>query len=224
MNTLTGLGPGDELAGAVDEEPDDHILLDGFLDNDEASFPAIYNRYRKQLTGYARRHLIAPVADEADDIVQHSFTEFIRRRNEKTLDPQTHLRGLLHRMVEFHCSDRNRQVTGRNRKHPHTYSLSSASPALRAELPCGNEQYLAGNDREDSELVDPKADPSHWDNDLILRELLEALPPKEARAIRLCRIEGHTTAAAAEIMGETHHNVKWWVQDGMERLKRLARK
>ena len=94
METLTKLGPAVE---AADQQPDDRALLDGFLNNDEQSFPAIIGRYGAKLTGYARRHLKRSLSTDAEDVVQETFADLFERRHD--LLPETHLSGLLHHIL-----------------------------------------------------------------------------------------------------------------------------
>jgi len=203
METLTRLGP--SATGDDTGEPDDRTLLDGFLGDDEASFPAIYRRYQEQLTAYARNHLNRALAHEAEDVTQEAFADLFRRRHE--LLPETSLRGLLHRVVEHKCAFRLRHASAQKRDFHQTLPLRD-SPSCSTE--------------RDDELVDWRTDPGRHENHLDLETMLATLPPNEAQTIRLVLLEKHTEPEAAEIMGVPLTTIKWWIKDGRDRLKRLG--
>ena len=53
-------------------------------------------------------------------------------------------------------------------------------------------------------------------------ELLDTLTPKQAEAIRLVRIEGHTAESAAELLDLPPTTIRKRIKDGIDRLRKRA--
>jgi RNA polymerase sigma factor (sigma-70 family) len=177
------------------EEAEDQALLDRYRESDDnANFEAIYCRFRVYLRTYAQRHLRGQFAADIDDIVNTTFLDLHRSRAE--LKPNTHLRGFLHRLMENNCNDLLRKGQAKKRDHHLTCPVLDTHP-------------------------DPRMQVAEHEREMYLNELLGTLPLKQATALRL-KLEGHSAASAAKIMGSSEDNVEWWISDGKRRLKEMA--
>lgn len=186
----------------------DKTLLLRYLENDEAAnFVAIYERFQQPLIAYARQHLTRELDADAEEAVQEAFVEFHKRRHKLT--PETHLRGLLYRIVEHRCIDCLRRANAGKR-------------SILKTVPLGDSHCGSVCERMDNELIDHRLDPDRNEDRLDLEAMLQTLPANQARAIRLVLLKKHTETEAAEIMGEATTTVTWWIKDGRQRLKQLA--
>jgi len=58
---------------------------------------------------------------------------------------------------------------------------------------------------------------------MLVDELLDTLTPKQAQAVRLVRIEGHTAESAAKLLNLPPTTVRKRIKDGIDTLrKRVA--
>jgi len=197
------------------EEAAEKTLLVRYLDGyDEEAFEAIDRHFRTHLENYARRYMRDDFVADAEDIVQETFLDLYRYRDQ--LEPGTQLWALLYRMVENNCGNhiaaaRRAKRDYRRTMHPDGWRDDSdaTGPEYRAA-------GLAGL------LADPKTDPARQQDQFFIEEMMQMLPPKQHRALTLAWLEGHTIESAADIMDDPPSSVKWWIRKGMETLRGLG--
>jgi RNA polymerase sigma-70 factor, ECF subfamily len=188
MEDLTNLGQPPEGDGDSDEALMTRYITTG----DELAFEAMYERYRDELSIFARNHLDGALAADADDMLQQAFFELHCSRDK--LLPGTEIRPLLYRIVEYHCNDCIRAAEAKKRD----YRLTC--PLLESD-------------------ADPKADPANQDLKMYVDELLGTLTPKQAEAMRLVWIEEHTAKSAAELLGLPPTTIRKRVKDALASLR-----
>ncbi|MEO0391904.1 MAG: sigma-70 family RNA polymerase sigma factor [Pseudomonadota bacterium] len=131
------------------------------------------------------------LAPEAEDVAQEAFTKLwvkapqwqppaVTGRDERQALGQAGFRTWFHRLLINHCIDRQRRL-GRRRAHQ-SVSLDDA-PALADDRDNPSDQLLA------------------QERDKTVHRAMGALPERQRLALTLCAFEGHSNAAAAEIMG-----------------------
>ena len=184
---------------ASDNDGDGELLARYQQCDDETALARIHSRYCKDLRTYARRTLTddlglgGDLQADAEEIVQETFLKF--HANRKRYPPQTCVSRLLYRMVENYCMDRLRAVRARKRDRAMTRPLRESH-------------------------TDPKANPANQQLRMLVDELLDTLTPKQAQAVRLVRIEGHTAESAAELLNVPPTTVRKRIKDGIDTLKR----
>jgi len=189
----------DELAS--DNDGDGELLARYQQCDDETALARIHSRYCKDLRTYARRTITddlglgGDLQADAEEIVQETFLKF--HANRKRYPPQTCVSRLLYRMVENYCMDHLRSVRAKKRDRGLTRPLQESD-------------------------TDPKTNPATHELQMLVDELLDTLTPKQAQAVRLVRIEGHTAESAAELLGLPPTTIRKRIKDGINTLRKQA--
>jgi RNA polymerase sigma-70 factor (ECF subfamily) len=202
----------DELmnVGELASEADDELLARYQQDDDEAAFAVIHDRHRDGLLAYARQHLDNVLNADAEDIVQQTFLQFYVNR--KRYSPRTGVLALLYKMVGDNCTEHLRSVGAQKRDYSRKRRLYDPNNNTDDDDGC------AQNDL----VPDPKADPAERERKSLVDELLATLTPKQAEAIRLVRIDGHTAEAAAELLDLPPTTIRKRIKDGINSLRSRA--
>jgi len=174
------------------DESDDILMIRYQKGGDDAAFEALLNRYRNEIHDFLRLHLEGPLSACVDDVLQQVFLAFYLRREEFT--PGTHVRALLYKMAEIECR----------------YVIRQAGRAKR--------DYRRNVPLRDG-MCDKTVNPAIEENRIYVNELLARLPPKEAEALRLVRLEGHSAQSAADKLGLTLDTVQWRVRQALHHLR-----
>ena len=200
----------DELmnVGELAAEADDELLARYQQDDDEAAFAVIHDRHRDGLLAYARQRLDNALSADAEDIVQRTFLQF--HVNRKRYAPKTGVLALLYKMVGDNCTEHLRSVGAQKRDYTRKRRLYDP-----------NNKDDDGRD-QDNVVPDPKADPAERERKSLVDELLATLTPKQAEAIRLVRIDGHTAESAAELLDLPPTTIRKRIKDGIDRLRKRA--
>ncbi len=173
-------------------ELNDDLLLIRFQKGNKDAFETLYERYQDEIQRYARLHLLGPLAAQADDLCQQVWLEFCKDR--QRFLPGSQVRALLYVIAQRRCRNIIRDAQGPRRD-------------IRRNVPL------------DDGVCDETANPAVLDNRIDLRERLAKLPPKEAEALRLVRLEGHTAQSAADKLGITLDQVQWRIRQALRRLR-----
>jgi RNA polymerase sigma-70 factor (ECF subfamily) len=170
----------------------DDLLLTRFQDGDESAFDTLYDRHHDEIESYARSHLLGPLAAQAEELCQQVWLEFCKDRQRFT--PGTQVRALLYVIAQRRCRNIIRAARGPKRD-------------IRRNVPL----YES--------VRDEATDPAVLEDRIDLHEHLAKLPPKEAEALRLVRLEGHTAQSAADKLGITLDKVQWRIRQALRRLR-----
>ena len=195
MNKTMNLGELGSDNERSSDDSDSELLARYQQYDDEAALAAIHSRHSDDLRAYASRELGAGSKADAEDMVQEAFESF--HKNRKRYPKDTCVRKLLFRMVENCCGMYRRRIETGKRGHRLTYSLLESDTASVADQ----------NERELKTHVD---------------EMLDTLTPKQAEAIRLVRIDGHTAKSAAELLDLPPTTIRKRIKDGIDRLRKQA--
>jgi len=169
----------------------DDLLMIRLQEDDEAAFDALFQRYQGDVHNFLQKRLVGALSGYVDDVAQRVWVEFYRRREQFT--PGTHVRRLLYKIAEARRTDLLRWA-------------SKAKRDYRRNVPLGD-------------VPDEAANPAHQENQVYAHELLASLPPKEAEALLLARLEGHSAQSAADKLGLTLDTVQWRVREALRRLR-----
>jgi RNA polymerase sigma factor (sigma-70 family) len=170
----------------------DDLLLIRFQEGDEIAFETLYERHEDEIQSYARLHLLGSLAAQADDLCQQVWLEFCKDRQRFT--PGTQVRALLYVIAQRRCRNIIRDAQGPRRD-------------IRRNVPL------------DDSVSDETANPAVLEDRIDLRERLAKLPPNEAEALRLVRLEGHTAQSAADKLGITLDKMQWRIRQALRRLR-----
>jgi RNA polymerase sigma-70 factor (ECF subfamily) len=182
----------EEFMSTRPDETDDILMTRYRETGDEAAFETLLNRYRNEIHDFLRLHLEGPLSASVDDALQQVFLDFFRRSQQFT--PRTQVRALLYKMAEIECRYVMRQAGRAKRDYRRNVPLNDG-------------------------MCDRTANPATEENRIYVNELLARLPPKEAEALRLVRLEGHTAQSAADMLGLTLDTVQWRIRQALNRLR-----
>lgn len=198
-----------ELASEADEE----LLARYQQCDDDTAFTMLHDRHREELLAYAIGHLDMALRADAEDIVQQTFMHF--HINRKRYAPKSCVRALLYKMLEDYRLEYLRQTGAEKRNRTRTYPLYERHSDSRDE----SQQDSRENRKKDA-LIDPETDQQKLR--IQVDEMLATLTPKQAEAIRLTKIDGHTAESAAKLLDVQPTAIHKRVKDGMNVLKRRA--
>ncbi len=170
----------------------DDLLLIRFQEGDASAFETLYDRHRDEIQSYAQLHLLGPLAAQAEELCQQVWLEFCKDR--KRFAPGTQVRALLYVIAQRRCRNIIRAARGPRRD-------------IRRNVPL------------DDSVCDKRASPAVLEDRIELDERLAKLPPHEAEALRLVRIEGHTAQSAADKLGITLDKMQWRIRQALRRLR-----
>lgn len=187
-----------EQLDALPPSATDNSLLRRIAAGQENAADALYRRYADRIRGLARtklpEHLTARM--DADDVVQSVFRAFF----------QSARRGLYQVMDGEGLWCLLAAVTVNKVRSLHAYHAAARRDA-RVTVPFeSNVDELPGLEPEVMELV--------------VRDVLEQLPPTERNAVEL-RLEGYDVAEIAERMGRSKRSVERSLQNAREHLTQL---
>lgn len=207
---MAGTASLDALRAATDEN-----LLTRYQqadEDDDAAFEELNRRYEKRLLRQVRRFEGGVLRSEAGDIVQEVYAEF--HENRKGYAPQN-VGALLRRIVYHVCL-----------KHVEKATAAKRNYQLTVHPDGWTDQYAAddGHHAGFAALIpDAKADPAHRDAKIELDEILDnCLPPEQAEAVRITRIEGHTIEEAGKLLDLKPKTVHKRAERGIGNLKKWA--
>lgn len=197
---------------ALKAETDDDLLIRYQQADDQAAFAELDRRYHEKLLAQARHFEEGVLRSEAEDIVQEALLSFFKNR--KRYVPKN-VGALLHSIVAHCCQKQIEKAKAAKRDcqltvYPDGWSDNSDTDEHR-------------NAGFGALIPDRKADPAIRDAKLELDEILDTfLPPEQAEAVRLTRIEGHTIEAAGELLDLKPKTVHKRAERGIDTLKKLA--
>lgn len=196
--------------GGLRAEADSDLLIRYQDLDDQAAFAELHSRYEKRLLAYLRRKG-GLLRAEAEVIVQEAFMRF--HKNRKTYPRKTSVYTLLHKIVTdvgCNCLEHAEAEKRDSRRTVHMDNDSIGNPTDQRHEPGCNC------------LPDPKADPTVRDTKIEVEERLARLPPDQAEAVRLTKIEGHSIESAGELLGLKPKTVHKRAERGINALRDQA--
>jgi RNA polymerase sigma factor (sigma-70 family) len=204
----------DQSARDEDDDSSEALFNRWQQNHDQVAFQTLYERHVPRLRRFLRRQIEGKFegrglnAEAVEDILQDVFFAVIRCQ-----EPVRSIDGLLHKAAKNYLLKHVEKATSKMRDHHRTISYDR-NPGL------GSDDN--GHDPGCNGLEDPKAAPAHQQARIEADELMERLPPPEAKAVRLVDLEGHTIPSAAEAMNISESTTWSRVRSGRQRLKHLA--
>jgi RNA polymerase sigma-70 factor (ECF subfamily) len=188
------------LSRTPDEEIEKALLIRYRQHHDDSVFREIHDHFHSELHNFIRGHLLSAFDAESDteEILQETFLDLFCYRDQ--LQPATQLRAALYTIAKNNVDDHLRKAEAQKRDH----------------------HKNEGSRDLDKGIPSPKTDPAVRDRRILLRELLQKLPPTEADALRLVDLEGHTIPSAAELLGLPESTVWSRLRSGRKHLKELS--
>jgi len=182
----------------VSPEPTDEQLMAAFQGGDKAAFAAIYHRHRPSITGYFVKRLHGALLGDVEDLVQTTFTKLaVASKKYAVAQSRNYVTTLLYRIANSLVHDHLRR------------RLAEMRDCRREETPV--HAKMIDTERETRETA--RRD---------VYELLDCLPPFEAKAVRMKDLEGYTGKAASEALGIKQTTFEWYYLKAHKRLEALA--
>lgn len=201
-----------DLNGLRAEADDDLLVRYQELD-DQAAFAELDRRYHRRLVAHLERKG-GLLRANAEEIVQETFMEF--HKNRKTYPRKTSVYSLLYKIVTDTSRDHLEYAEAEKRDHRKTVHLDSNLPGTFSPGTHTDQQHDPGCNR----LEDPKANQEALK--VKVKDLLATLPPEQAEAVRLTRIEGHTIESAGKLLGLKPKTVHKRAERGIKTLREQA--
>ena len=169
-------------------------LMSAGLNGDAEAHRALLDHLSHHLRIYYKNRLLRSgrTADDAEDLVQETLTAVHFRRH--TYDPDELFTPWMHAIARYKLIDHLRR----------TRAVATALPI------------------DDAHDLTAKDDHAHVESALDLNRLLQRLPEKIRRAIRLMKIEGLSVAETARQCGMSEAAVKVSVHRGMRAMEAAA--
>jgi RNA polymerase sigma-70 factor, ECF subfamily len=180
--------------GSDDEGTDDHLLVQRFLDGEEAAFDHLVERYYQRLDRLAQHIVRNPSA--AEDITQEAFLRAYRAL--PRFRGEASVYAWLYRITVNLCLNYLRQQSNR--------------PSMAADL----------SDVSVS-APDPSALVEGWERHRAIRNAIEALPPHYRIAVILRELEGLSYQEIADLLAVPVGTVKSRLNYGKRLLQETLR-
>jgi RNA polymerase sigma factor (sigma-70 family) len=181
-------------------------------DHDEAAFRTLHDRLVPRLRRFLREQFARKFegrglsADAVEDIAQQVFLAVSRCRA-----PVRSVEALLSKAAKNYLIKHVEKATTQMRDHHKTVYWED-------DIGSGGDGHCGGCHR----VEDPKSAPARHQARIDVNELIERLPPPEAKAVRLVDLEDHTIPSAAKAMNLSESTTWSRVRSGRQRLKQLA--
>jgi len=182
----------------VNRELADEQLMVAFQGGDREAFATIYYRHQSDLEGYFVNRLHSTLRGDAEDLLQRAFARLARFcKKHPVVQSSNYISTLLYKIAASLVKDHLR------------HRLAAKRDCRREETPV--HAKLIDVEGENRNAACRKID-----------DLLECLPPLEAKAVRLKALARYTGKAAAEAMGIKLSTFDWYYRKAQERLKEIA--
>lgn len=187
------------------DSSDEELIARYHAIGDQWAFNVIYQRRRRELTEFIRRHLWQhPEINDPEAILQQVFADL---HTIKRLRPGGTVRGLLYKLAARRTADYLRTARSPSRGGGGAGHHRIATPWTRCPL-TAIDTILAGRQMVTEERR------------RMIGDLIDHLPDEEASMVRLF-LDGHKIPSAAKVSDCSENVAEWRLRKGLGHLREL---